>query len=598
MTASDLLSEMQFPHTRGNGYHQITAVHGGMEVGWLRWNDGSPSGQHAQGEITALGVAKDYQGHGAATRMYREAGQISPVVHSQARTRAGEGWAGSVGGPMRPLREEGYLADIEPPPVSPVGRVVREALEAGRGASGHHMTRLPGDHRAKRAPGPDSLSAHETLLPAEAAPTPGPQQAGEEPITYHHTEYAGGVHWFSAEHDGEEIAYAHVLENQEPGGRHIEIKKLRTDPHYRRRGIGAQLIEEVANHFPDLEMRLKPYPIDEDGTQTTEDIEEFYAARGFDRYQLRDGDPFELSDYMTKPALSVPPAARERHDVEVGKARREPDKDFVGSHRAEVGCLSPAQEREHRFAAADLLARHGIHVRSDGLLSSEEVDTTPDLDHTIEIHPGQPLYTEQDDLNRDVLAHYRQHGPGVPHPPTWQADHDDPDLPHRPTVVTYRGRHWVTDGLHRTLVARERGQSITAWHVDPERDRREYDQWAARRQRQAASGPAEFPDPVQPAARFSASTGQAAGGHRGRLTRRSGPSRRPARRPAGPGGSQQRRRTGCSGRYRDLREVPATGQAIRADRPRLVLSAARPAGVSGSAPATGTIRMPASREGD
>ena len=103
-----------------------------MEVGWLRWNDGSPSGQHAQGEITALGVAEDYQGHGVATRMYRGAGQISPVVHSQARTRAGEGWAGSVGGPMRPLREEGYLADIAPPAVSPAGRGVREALEAGR----------------------------------------------------------------------------------------------------------------------------------------------------------------------------------------------------------------------------------------------------------------------------------------------------------------------------------------------------------------------------------------------------------------------------------------------------------------------------------
>jgi hypothetical protein len=132
MTASDLLSELQFPHTRGNGYHQITAVHDRMEVGWLRWNDGSPSDQRARGEITALGVAKDYQGHRVATHMYRKASQISPVVHSQARTRAGEGWARSVGGPMRPLREEGYLADIAPPPVSPIGRVVREALEAER----------------------------------------------------------------------------------------------------------------------------------------------------------------------------------------------------------------------------------------------------------------------------------------------------------------------------------------------------------------------------------------------------------------------------------------------------------------------------------
>lgn len=39
----------------------------------------------------------------------------------------------------------------------------------------------------------------------------------------------------------------------------------------------------------------------------------------------------------------------------------------------------------------------------------------------------------------------------------------------------------------------------------------------------------------------------------------------------------------------ELREVRATEQAIRADRPR-------PVDVSGSA--TGTIRVPASREGD
>ena len=198
--------------------------------------------------------------------------------------------------------------------------------------SGHRMTRLPGGGRAsvtgdpaapkatatsssglmkdyaspstERAPGPDSPSTSEIRLPAEATAAPGPQQTGEEPYTYHHAEYDGGVHWFSAEHDGEEIAHAHVLEKREPGGQHVEIKTLRTNPYYRRKGIGSQLIEEVANHFPALELRLKPYPIDEDETQATEDIEEFYGGRGFDRYQLKDGDPFELCDYMTRPASS------------------------------------------------------------------------------------------------------------------------------------------------------------------------------------------------------------------------------------------------------------------------------------------------------
>jgi hypothetical protein len=72
----------------------------------------------------------------------------------------------------------------------------------------------------------------------------------------------------------------------------------------------------------------------------------------------------------------------------------------------------------------------------------------------------------------------------------------------------------------------------------------------------------------------------------------------PACQPVRPGRYQRCRGELTRGPGRELREVPATDQAIRADRPRLVLSAARPADVSGSAPATGTIRMPASREGD
>jgi GNAT superfamily N-acetyltransferase len=173
-------------------------------------------------------------------------------------------------------------------------------------ASGHMAA--PASPPEERVLGPDSPDTPEIPLPAETAVTPGPQQGGEERFTYLHAEYDGGVHWFSAEHDGEEIAHAHVLGKQEPGGRHVEIKTLRTNPHYRCEGIGSQLIEEVASHFPGLEMRLKPYPIDEDGTQTTEDIRDFYAGRGFDRYQLKDGDPFELYDYMTRPASSGPGA--------------------------------------------------------------------------------------------------------------------------------------------------------------------------------------------------------------------------------------------------------------------------------------------------
>jgi GNAT superfamily N-acetyltransferase len=197
----------------------------------------------------------------------------------------------------------------------------RAAPRAAATSSSGHMK----DHASpstERAPGPDPPSAPESRLPAEAAAAPGPQQAGKEPYTYHHAEYDGGVHWFSAEHDGEEIAHAHVLEKRQPGGQHVEIKTLRTNPHYRRRGVGSQLIEEVANHFPGLELRLKPYPLDEDGTQTTEDIKEFYAGRGFDRYQLQDGDPFELHDYMTRPASTRPAEPAESAAATGQPARR------------------------------------------------------------------------------------------------------------------------------------------------------------------------------------------------------------------------------------------------------------------------------------
>jgi mRNA-degrading endonuclease RelE of RelBE toxin-antitoxin system len=156
---------------------------------------------------------------------------------------------------------------------------------------------------------------------------------------------------------------------------------------------------------------------------------------------------------------------------------------------------SPEEEAPDRFDAAGLLGQHGIHIRPHGPLS-EDVDDTPDLEHTIQIHPDDPLYTEQGDLNHKVLDHYRQQGPTIPHPPTAQADHDDPDLPHRPTVVTHEGQNWLTDGHHRALVHRERGEPFTAWHVDPERDRREYEEWAKKRQASIPQEVAQSDDPL------------------------------------------------------------------------------------------------------
>jgi GNAT superfamily N-acetyltransferase len=136
---------------------------------------------------------------------------------------------------------------------------------------------------------------------------PGPQQAGEKPFTYHQVPGETGRHWFSAEHDGDEVGHAYVIERQGPGSPHVEIKELWTNPHYRGRGIGSRLLSNVGEHFKGHELRLKPYPIDEAG-QDEGDLREFYSNRGFADYQLTAGDPFELYDYMAKPPSSGPAA--------------------------------------------------------------------------------------------------------------------------------------------------------------------------------------------------------------------------------------------------------------------------------------------------
>jgi hypothetical protein len=103
-------------------------------------------------------------------------------------------------------------------------------------------------------------------------------------------------------------------------------------------------------------------------------------------------------------------------------------------------------------------------------------------------------------------------------------DHDNPDPPRRPTLDTYWGRFWLTDGLYCAVIARESGQSFTAWHVDPERDRRKYAQWVGRRQRQGTARPADLQDPEVRRAAGAASPAAAAAGNQpmprpGRVTR-------------------------------------------------------------------------------
>jgi hypothetical protein len=119
---ADDLPQLRFPHTEhAGGYHQITAMDGKYEVAWLRWKNDDASEYHEAGEITALGVAAVYQHRGVAIRMYREALTYSPVLHSQSRTPDGDGFAAKAGGPAMPLRPEGLMAPMDPPPVRYVG---------------------------------------------------------------------------------------------------------------------------------------------------------------------------------------------------------------------------------------------------------------------------------------------------------------------------------------------------------------------------------------------------------------------------------------------------------------------------------------------
>ncbi len=122
-------------------------------------------------------------------------------------------------------------------------------------------------------------------------------------ITYEHDKYGDGEHWFSAQHpEAGEVGHAHVFERSGPSGPHVEIKTLETNPHFRGRGVGTQLLGNVEKHFPGRELRLKPYPIDEDGDQTTEDLEDYYEGRGFEHRPLQEGDDLDLYDWMHKQA--------------------------------------------------------------------------------------------------------------------------------------------------------------------------------------------------------------------------------------------------------------------------------------------------------
>jgi hypothetical protein len=180
------------------------------------------------------------------------------------------------------------------------------------------------------------------------------------------------------------------------------------------------------------------------------------------------------------------------------------------------------------FDARNLLAEYKITWDPRGPLSACEADgASLNQEHTIEVLRLQRLYTEQSHLSSEVLNHYRARDLSETFPGSYHADQFDIETGHRPTVMSYRGKLWLIDGNHRAVVSRERSESFfTAWHVDRERDRREYEQWVKRRQQLPRAGAPGNLTRIPPEAAAAAAAGS-------RPTRPS-PSTSRARRPASP----------------------------------------------------------------
>lgn len=198
--------------------------------------------------------------------------------------------------------------------------------------------------------------------------------AGEDSFTYHHALDEKGQHWFSAEHNGDEVGHAFVIRRQGPGSPHAEIKRLWTNPHYRGRGIGSQLLDNVAGQFQDHELRLKPYPTGRDGDPDEGELRAYYSKRGFTDYQLKEGDPYELYDYMAKPGSRGP---QEKAQTPAGRGEPgTPDASPVylhgGPNRVEPGGfihqdampLSHGRSRHNYFTTSREVAEDAADMRN------------------------------------------------------------------------------------------------------------------------------------------------------------------------------------------------------------------------------------------
>jgi hypothetical protein len=120
MSARKVLNNVQFAHDDSDpDLHEVTAHHGGQEIGRMLWLKSEVkheplTGNPIHGMITTVDVDPGYQRRGVGTGMWNyahhESGLEPKPAHSISRTPAGKGgggdaWARKVGG-HRPMTSD------------------------------------------------------------------------------------------------------------------------------------------------------------------------------------------------------------------------------------------------------------------------------------------------------------------------------------------------------------------------------------------------------------------------------------------------------------------------------------------------------------